>query len=348
MKDQVEDRSRVLQSAIENKLRDKDVRAIAAEALKTSDDRLTQVLADLESKHALKHDDVRSNDEIRDAVDALLDQPGQVGTKPTEEVMKQRIADARKRYDANVPTPGSKDQKKDNPYGDYLIWCELVDKARDAGTPILFVSRDQKDDWYRRHNGKLLGPLPGLRAEMKNGAQQLYHHTTLDGLLHLAKAHLGLNVEDEDVASVAAATSVGFRKAVDLDDEESPGDVWRTWFSGRIKNTRPRAYLRHLLDVIEQGEVVDSRQLDAALAADPSTSPVDLDLINRVASGKSVDTETLGYIVSQLGLSDREMILRAARNSSPMTDAMFDRIELSCRRHDIERHTLDQNTCPWP
>ena len=60
--------------------------------------------------------------------------------------LKDIYIDGARRYSNEIP-PGYKDDKKPEPdkYGDFLIWLQLIDQAKLAKKPIIFVTGDVKD-----------------------------------------------------------------------------------------------------------------------------------------------------------------------------------------------------------
>jgi hypothetical protein len=155
----------------------------------------------LQQKHFHNYDKVRDNDPVRDALDALLAN-GSLGTKPAPDVIEARRKEAKRRVEAKIP-PGHADAKKEDPTGDYLLWSELVEHIEHCGRPMLFVTNDEKEDWYYKINGQRIGPRPELRAEMYAASpDHAYHHVPLGGFLQLAKEHLHAEVEDETIEIV--------------------------------------------------------------------------------------------------------------------------------------------------
>jgi hypothetical protein len=71
------------------------------------------------------------------------------------------------RYEKKVP-PGYKDEGKDrgDPFGDLLVWHQLLDRAKETGEPVLFVTNDAKEDWVWKVSGKTIGPRHELVREM--------------------------------------------------------------------------------------------------------------------------------------------------------------------------------------
>jgi hypothetical protein len=91
-----------------------------------------------------------------------------VGEEPEQSAFDKRCAESQVRIDQEKP-PGYKDAKKPAPerYGDVLIWYELLDKAEASKQPVVFITDDNKEDWWQIVAGKNLGPRPELRKEMR-------------------------------------------------------------------------------------------------------------------------------------------------------------------------------------
>lgn len=112
---------------------------------------------------------------------------GRVGPKPAPEKLAAIRKEGDERYSKRTP-PGYKDAKKDDTdkYGDLIIWKELIDKARTAGRPVVFVTDDVKEDWWRIHRGAKLGPRPELLEEFRLSAGQDFHIYELGQFLRIA------------------------------------------------------------------------------------------------------------------------------------------------------------------
>ncbi|MGH3223709.1 MAG: PIN-like domain-containing protein, partial [Streptosporangiaceae bacterium] len=112
----------------------------------------------------------------------------------------QRIADKR--------PPGWKDaNKRDNPEGDYIVWFQTLQEARRRGVDVLFVTGDVKDDWWRREQGEVRGPLPELVYEMRAVADvRLFMLRPASLLIHAGDA-LGLRISEESVQDAQRVSS---------------------------------------------------------------------------------------------------------------------------------------------
>jgi hypothetical protein len=83
---------------------------------------------------------------------------GRIGKKPSEEIMKQLYRNGDERYKKKIP-PGFNDDKKigDDKFGDLLIWDELLKLLKHCkieNKNLVFVTDDEKDDWWNIVNWK--------------------------------------------------------------------------------------------------------------------------------------------------------------------------------------------------
>lgn len=100
------------------------------------------------------------------------------------------------RYEKNIP-PGFKDKnKKENKYGDLILWYQIIEKAQNIKKPIILISDDVKEDWWLKKNGERLCPLPQLKKEMYDKAGVDFHIYTIEKFLEHANPKI-----DKDVIS---------------------------------------------------------------------------------------------------------------------------------------------------
>lgn len=93
---------------------------------------------------------------------------------PDADTLRTRQADAKRRCDSKI-RPGFRDNNKpENPFGDALMWFEILDKAkgesRRQGKPVnaILISNDVKDDWMMTpKDGKGAIVHPELTAEYR-------------------------------------------------------------------------------------------------------------------------------------------------------------------------------------
>lgn len=116
-------------------------------------------------------------DHVRDSIVAIFD--GKTSAPPTKAQLESIYEIAKFRFEHKIP-PGYKDTQNksdiyklygdliiESKYSDYIIWHELIEKAKETGKNIIFVTDEKKDDWVLKVNGYVLGPRPELVTEMK-------------------------------------------------------------------------------------------------------------------------------------------------------------------------------------
>jgi hypothetical protein len=140
-------------------------------------------------------------DELRERLSDLLE--GKVGKPYTEEELEELYQKAEKRFNYRKP-PGYKDAKKPIPknYGDVILWFQLIDYAKIQQKPIIFVTDDNKEDWWLKYEGETLEPRPDLVQEivsevgMEDFQFYMYHS---DQFIDYAERFLHLPVQPEAV-----------------------------------------------------------------------------------------------------------------------------------------------------
>ena len=108
-----------------------------------------------------------ARDPILEQLHQILD--GTIGRPFTVDELKEFYAQADERYAAEVP-PGFKDKEKRKPdrYGDFIIWMEILRRAKEVSLPIIFVTDDTKSDWMLTVSGRTVSILPELRHEFRS------------------------------------------------------------------------------------------------------------------------------------------------------------------------------------
>lgn len=107
---------------------------------------------------------LKAQDPRYDKNDTILKQLTQlynkkVGDDYSIEEYKEIFKDGEKRYEQKTP-PGfadlkeKKDQGPRHLYGDLIIWKQIIDKSKATNKDIVFISEDQKEDWYEKDSNK--------------------------------------------------------------------------------------------------------------------------------------------------------------------------------------------------
>jgi hypothetical protein len=149
---------------------------------------------------AEKANDVRleehGTDRVLKELETLLGD--RVGDPMEPRELEEARKEARRRVEAKEP-PGYKDRNKPDPTGDYLIFKQMMNEAAKRKLPLVFITDDRKEDWYRREQGLTLGARYELREQMAAEAGVPFIIMTTETFLLRAKKDLGAEVSDETV-----------------------------------------------------------------------------------------------------------------------------------------------------
>lgn len=109
---------------------------------------------------------------------------GRVGDPPSPERLLELAAVADGRFQRRQP-PGYMDAQKINGgYGDYMLWEQLIDRATTDQRPVILVTNDQKEDWWRLFDGKTpFNARFELVQEMLDRARVSFNTLTFDQFL---------------------------------------------------------------------------------------------------------------------------------------------------------------------
>lgn len=118
--------------------------------------------------------DWKQPDEVDTALAELFQD--RVGPAYPAATLVETYARGQARYQHTIP-PGYGDLKKGIPdcYGDYLIWCQILDEATRRQQPVILVTNDKKEDWWLKDESGMIGPRPELVTEMRYVAGVDFH-----------------------------------------------------------------------------------------------------------------------------------------------------------------------------
>lgn len=145
---------------------------------------------------------------VRKQIEELYED-SMIGAPFSEEELSAICSEGERRYKNEIP-PGFKDARKTGdprrPYGDLILWNEVLRKAKESGRPIILVTDDAKEDWWFRVSGETIGPLPALRREMLKEAGQRFHlYTSEQFLKHGARTFLKREADSQALQDVERA-----------------------------------------------------------------------------------------------------------------------------------------------
>ena len=199
-----------------------------SDRVKRNYDKAAQSVIDELKKNMESQDALVLSDAIQLRVSEIFD--GRIGDCFSDEEITKLSDEGRKRYEHKIP-PGYKDGgKHSNPisveefrsqYGDYFLWQQLINFAREKEKSIIFVTDDRKEDWWLKQRGKLLGPLPALVEEFCSevGTEILFY--TPERFPELARKRLSIVLSKGAIEEVRSEHSAR-KPSVDMSYLSTP------------------------------------------------------------------------------------------------------------------------------
>lgn len=153
---------------------------------------------------------LKAQDPKYDKNDTILKQLTQlynkkVGDDYSIDEYKDIFNDGEKRYEQKTP-PGfadlkeKKDQGPRHLYGDLIIWKQMIDKAKSTNKDIIFISEDQKEDWYEKDSNKPRRDLIKEFGTLTEGKRILIYSQEL--FLKNIDKYLGSDVGNDVITEV--------------------------------------------------------------------------------------------------------------------------------------------------
>ncbi|MDN5759783.1 MAG: PIN-like domain-containing protein [Tomitella sp.] len=168
-------------------------------------------------------------DPIVQALDSLLE--GRVGLPLSAEEFEAAVEEGKRRH-ANEEPPGYREKLADkehlaeNVSGDYLVWAQSIAEAGRRGLDLLIITNDEKDDWYWRSQGSVIGPRSELSKEFwRFTGRRLFLLTSLEFMRRYARQ--GGNVSEGAIVEAE-------RQSVAVPEKEEPGVDGRAGWSALL------------------------------------------------------------------------------------------------------------------
>jgi len=171
------------------------------EALKSN---IMKALVDAEKSFIKIRDDYpdyTKKDPILNSITKLFD--ANVGLPYESSTLVEVLKEAKRRKDNKIP-PGYKDSDKegDRPYGDYIIWRQILDHIKKVGKPLILVTSEQKEDWWEKKSGKTIGPLYELLKEFYEETNQRFLFYRTDRFLEFSNENSGKKANNNAVQEI--------------------------------------------------------------------------------------------------------------------------------------------------
>ncbi|MDO6619779.1 PIN-like domain-containing protein [Shewanella sp. 6_MG-2023] len=196
---------KALRTKFENNRQHPFVSTTLSDQLKVLFGQIEQELIDSKKTHS----DRISNDPIKENLAKIFD--GKVGFPYSDEELKTLCKEGRERYKQSIP-PGYKDANKsdgaDNlmsqrrKFGDFILWQQTMDMAKNDKADVIFITDDTKEDWWKKPKGKTIGPRPELTKEFIDKTDKKFQMYRADTFIHLASKYLDSKISAETVQEI--------------------------------------------------------------------------------------------------------------------------------------------------
>ena len=162
------------------------------------------------------HPDWFEDDKILKEISEIFKE--KIGDKFKPKELEIIYRDGQERYGNKIP-PGYKDwerkkgQKYDiydkREYGDLVIWKQIINKAKEVKQPIIFITEEEKEDWwFNEYRSKIgLRPRKELIKEIREEADVLFYMYTTKNFIEQAKHYFGIKINQNIIDEIDEISS---------------------------------------------------------------------------------------------------------------------------------------------
>ena len=167
----------------------------------TSDDCIKSIRSEYENSRA-GYPVTITSDPLLPKIQTLIN--GHIGAPLDAEEQAEVGVEAERRIKEKIP-PGYKDRKKDGtrPYGDYIVFRQILKKAENENNHCLLVSNENHEDWLLIVEGNTLGARPELRKEFIDVSNKELHIDSLSSFTQWASQKYEIDIPDKETLNDA-------------------------------------------------------------------------------------------------------------------------------------------------
>lgn len=198
-----------------------DIQSLLAAMTDQIDDKLKPVQDEYEG--------FLTDDPIRERLNEIT--YDRIGKRFSQLDLKKIYDDGLRRYDLCQP-PGYLDANKPGveKYGDLIIWRQLINRAKETGENIYFISDDAKDDWWQKNREGPDGARHELIEEMEEHTSKRFLISKGGDFYTWAGDHVGRRARKAAIAEARRSAALGrwdwattmIRSAMDISEAFLP------------------------------------------------------------------------------------------------------------------------------
>lgn len=127
------------------------------------------------------------------------------GKAYSEERLNEICKEAKIRYSRKIP-PGYMDEQdpsKHDPFGDVIIWYQIIDKIIEENKPLIFITNEKKEDWWVKDKRKrMFGPRPELRQEIYQKTGNGFYLYRLNDFMSRSRKYLAIDIDEKTISDI--------------------------------------------------------------------------------------------------------------------------------------------------
>jgi len=222
-------------------------------------------------------------DKIRNRLDVIFED--KVGENCEPSTLEKIHKEGKYRYANKIP-PGfeDRDKKSGNPYGDLILWYQIMDYAKKKKVSIIFVTDDKKKDWWITHKvnnqKEVIWPNPHLIREFSSTGQKFYMYHFQDFLAE-TKRYLGSDVKDETIETVKIINELH-------DLEEEFEELERNEEKGLLALGSTLGFVPEY--VMRQQEIINKIGYSSALESAVEVARKQQEIINKIGYSSALES----------------------------------------------------------
>ncbi|MFD3259743.1 PIN-like domain-containing protein [Paenibacillus lentus] len=172
---------------------------------------ISEIIDDLKGKET-KHPDFFKSDSILETLTEVF--TNNVGNEYDQQKLDQIYQEGEKRYKDKYP-PGYEDEadKKGKKkyynnlvildmYGDLIIWNQIIDKAIELNKAVIFITGDNKEDWWQKIRGRTIGPRVELLNEFQTKVNLQFHMYQPEKFIEYAQNYLNQQINTKAINEI--------------------------------------------------------------------------------------------------------------------------------------------------
>lgn len=162
-----------------------------------------------------------SDDKILNQILSLFNK--KVGEPYSEEEMQNVLKEGKERYSRQLP-PGFCDAGKEaeegdnNACGDFVVWKQIMEYAGSKKSDIIYVTHDQKKDWWQIAKGRTVGSRIELRKEFAEKTKQRFYMYSMESFLEYYSRHKGQTTDPDVLDEVSFIEKKQSKKRKDVEE----------------------------------------------------------------------------------------------------------------------------------